>query len=193
MSHSCHLEIIEKIKHDYYATHGGKNILFKNQQKKEINEEICRTLDIQRLLKESVFLMPTSPDIMIHYKYIKDFLSDSAIEPLFYHLISIYDECIAKYGEYNLHVNLNTITISALDRYKELLKKLCDKFAEKSEMTGFFYSQFNKNIYFYNIPSFMNQLIVLLKPYFIVCKMNMDKIKMYSKQESVNELAKFYM
>ena len=120
-------------------------------------------------------------------------MSDSVVEPLFDHLISIYDKSIAKYGEYSLHINLNTITISALDRYKDVLKHLCDKFANKSETSGFFYSQFNKNIFFYNIPSFMNQLNLLLKPYFTLCKMDMDKIKMFSKQDSMKELAKIFV
>lgn len=193
MSFQSHLETIENIKTNYYSTHGGKNMLFKNRQKKEITEEICRTLNIESLLKESVFLIPATSHIFINYEYIKNYLSDSVIDSLFDHLITIYDESIAKYGEYSLHINLNTITISALDRYKDLLKTLCDKFANKSETSGFYYSQFNTNIFFYNIPSFMNQLIVLLKPYFLLCKMDMDKIKMFSKQDSMKELAKIFV
>jgi len=184
------MENIENIKNSYYEANGGKNMFFKNKQKQELTDKICSQMDVKQLLNESIFIVSGTSNVFINYKLIKHYISMSILNDIFEHLIECYTKCIDTHGRITLHIDLNSITISALDRYKEIIHTLFNKFIERSEITNIFFSSYTDKMVYYNTPSFMQHILLILKPYMMISGIDMNKIKLIEKSESVEKINK---
>lgn len=184
------MDNIENIKTSYYEENGGKNMFFKNKQKQELSEKICSQMDVKQLIKESIFIVGETSNVFINYNLIKHYISMNILNDIFEHLIECYMKCIDTHGTIILHIDLNSITISALDRYKEIINVLFNKFKERSDSTNIFFSSYTDKIVYYNTPSFMQHILLVLKPYMMMSKIDMSKIKLIDKSESVEKINK---
>ena len=175
------LEEMQEIQENLYEKNGGKNFFFKNAQKKEIAKNISENFDLKTLLNQCIYILPTesSNEIYIHYPTIKLFIHDEIYEDIIQHLLNLYDECIIKYGNYKLNINLDGFTISAAERYKMCVYLFSKKYIEK-------YITYDDNciekINIFNTPSVIQHIIKLFKHLF---PSNIDhKIVYCSKKDS---------
>lgn len=174
---------MEEMQENLYEKNGGKNFFFKNTQKKEIAKNISQNFDLTTLLNQSIYILPTQSnnEIYIHYPTIKLFIHDEIFEVIIDHLLSLYDECIIKYGNYNLNINLHGFTISAAERYKTIVNLFSKKCVEKYNHNN---DKYIEKIRIFNTPSIIEYIVKMFKHLF---PNNIDhKIEYYNKKDSVS-------
>jgi len=183
---------LEQIKNEFYSENGGKNLFFKNKQKFEIANQICKTFDVKDLLSESMYIIPNKRCIYFNYELVKMFLTQDIGNEIFNHMVDIYDSCIRDYGKLVIHININSLTISAAERYKTLIIAIIQNLEKRSITSNVCYSDYIENITFYNIPSFLHSFILFFKPY--VAKDEVfNKITLYKKNESEQKLNELFV
>ena len=183
------LDELNQAKTDFYAENGGKNKIFKKEQKLQLARSISENFVLQRLLSESMYLVPGTNHVYIRYEIIKHYATLDIVDELYNYITSIYDECIVKYGGFYIDSDLNTISISGVERLKPFILAICEKFNREAEQKGFYYANYIINMNFYYVPSFANSLVQMLRPY--MSKGNLsEKLTFYSKQESPELLRK---
>lgn len=180
------LSELNDAKSNFYAENGGKNKFFKKEQKLQLARNISENFELNRLLCESIYLIPETNRIYISYEILKHFASIDIIEQLFQYITTIYNECITKYGEFYIESDLNTVTISGIERLKPFIYGICDRFAIESEKNGFYYADYIIAINFYHIPS---SLVQMLRPYMLKGGLH-NKLVFFSKEESKEKLKK---
>ena len=177
------LEEMQEIQENLYEKNGGKNFFFKNAQKKEIAKNISENFDLTTLLNQSIYILPThsNNEIYIHYPTIKLFIHDEIFEVIIDHLLILYDECIVKYGNYKLNINLDGFTISAAERYKMCVYLFSKKYIEKYITYD---DKYIEKINIFNTPSIIEYIVKMFKHLF---PNNIDnKIEYYNKKDSVS-------
>lgn len=182
---------LEQIKNDFYSENGGKKLFFKNKQKFEIANQICNTFNIKELLSESMYIIPNKKCIYFNYELVKLFLTQEISNEIFNHMVEIYDSCIRDYGKLVIHININSLTISAAERYKSLIIAIIQKLEKMSIEINICYSDYIENITFYNIPSFLHSFILLFKPYIAKDEV-FNNITLYKKNESEKKLNELF-
>lgn len=189
---SLTLKKMQQIQNDFYSENGGKkSFLYKNKQKMEIANQICKSFNMDELLSESIFIIPEKQCIYFNYELVKMFLTEEMLDQLIDHIINLYDICLRDYKDLKLHINLNGFTISASERYKSLIITIIQKFEEISKKTNILYSNYIQSIVFYNTPSFINNFILIFKP-FISNQTLLDNMMMYTKKDSETKLISLF-
>jgi hypothetical protein len=189
---SLTLKKIEQIQNEFYSENGGKkSFFFKNKQKNDIANKICKSFNIDELLSESIYIIPEKQCIYLNYELVKTFLTEEMLNQLIDHLVKLYDISLRDYKDLKLHINLNGFTISASERYKSLIITIIQKFEEISLKSDVIYSKYIQSIFFYNTPSFINNFILIFKP-FTSNQSVFEKMNMYTKKESETKLISLF-
>lgn len=178
------IDELNLLKEEYYKEN-GKNLLFKKKQKMEIAKKICNNFDLLFLFRKTVFRIKNTNIIFMDYKFFKIYMNETIYDELIKYMLFIYDETIKLYGSYLVHVDVDTITPSALERYKEVIIR----FNKKCVHTDYV-NKLEKWV-IYNVPSFIETFVsiltVIIHPDIFKCS------ERYSKEESpalINDLLK---
>jgi hypothetical protein len=165
---------IHKLQQQYYNKN-SKNILFKKAQKNECANMISNEIGIEIVLNQAIKPIPPNK-ILIDYTVLKTFAGPDNYNDINLFLAKHITQCIRSYGSIDVHVNLSTLTISALERHRSAIVK----FTEFGQSNG--YTSYVTNLSFYNTPSFVltgASLLNTLLPH------ELNKIvKFYNKRES---------
>jgi hypothetical protein len=180
------INMCNSIKDDFYNKN-NKNTFYKNKQKKEISKLIYETFSQEELIQHTVYFVSPDKisDIFFDYEIFKLYANEENFNTISLYLLQILNQSIEKFGEINFHINLNTFTISAAERYKNFLVNI------NIHCTNTNYNPYIKKLYIYNTPSIIDTIYKILNqfidPY-------IKKILMYfSKDESfdiINNLLK---
>ena len=68
---------------------------------------------------------------------------------------------ISLYKSFQLHINLNSFTVSALERYRTLIKYFCDKCLSSDTK----YSKRMEKMFIYHPPKSFDAIVKILKPF----------------------------
>ena len=172
---------IVRMQNEFYANQ-NRNIFFKSKQKLDCAHSISNKMtdkQLELLMSKTAFIIPNTNKIYIDYITFKMYGNPEIYEEVNDYLISIISECIQKYGTYDMHINLNTFTISAFQRYKPLI----DIFANKCLNHETNFSDLLNKMYIYYTPSIMDNIIKILGPLFNNGIKN--KLMLYSKNGSI--------
>ena len=82
------------------------------------------------------------------------------------------------YDNYEVHVNLNTFSVSSCERYKEIIIKFCNACLNNSTK----FSEKISKLYIYNIPTVFDTISKILNPF--IDPLIYSKIVKYSKNET---------
>lgn len=172
------------LKEEYYREN-GKNLLFKKKQKMEIAKKICNNFDLLFLFRKTVFRIKDTNIIFLDYKFFKIYMNETIYDELVKYTLFVYDETIKLYGSYLVHVDVDTITPSALERYKEVIIRF-----NRNCVHTDYVNKLEKWV-IYNVPSFIETFVsiltVIIHPDIFKCS------ERYSKEESpalINDLLK---
>lgn len=179
---------LEELKNNYYQNN-QKKMIFKNAQKKDCAENICNNMDINILLQNTFITYPNIHIIYVQYTIFKTYANDNNITTITNYLFSIIHSHVSKYGGYEMHINLDTYTITAHERYKNMYSIFFDM-CNKNELM---FSDKLLKMYVYNCPSVINTLHSFFSSF--IDKNAIHKITMYDKKSSIdhyNKLLKFY-
>ena len=170
------IENITKLQEEYYEKN-NKNILFKKSQKYDCASIITQQLDVGVLFQKTIFILKSGEilfDYTIFKTYIHPEIFDSFLE--YIHIISNYIDTVP---EYTLHLNFQSLTISAFERYWPLVRQILNKFpVEGNKM---------QKTYIYYTPGVVDQIMKIMHPFISHFR---DKIIFFSKTESPEKITK---
>jgi len=166
---------IEELTNQYYSDN-KKNTFFKSSQKIECATTITNQIGIDELIQKTIYVIPNTNCVFMDYTVFKTYATPDNYNKIVGYILSLFDYCIAKYGEYYAHVNLDSFTISAAERYKNLIECfLTNCMSSESQ-----YSFKLKHMLIYNTPNTFNNISKLLMPF--IDPLVRQKIMFYDKK-----------
>jgi hypothetical protein len=168
---------IIKLQEEYY-TNNTKNFFFKKDQKYDCANVISQTIDITLLFKKTLYILREG-EVYFDYVFFKTYIHPEIFDTFLDYVNTISFEYIDTVEKYNLHLNLNTLSISAFERYWGLIKQILQKYPVNGNKM--------QKTYIYYTPSVVDQIIRILNPFIVHIK---DKIVFYSKAESPEKIKK---
>lgn len=169
------LNDLDKFKSTYYADN-NKNTIFKSAQKTDLANRVCEQFGLIELCKRTAFVIPNTPRVYINYPALKTFVNPSNYEEFVTYTQSLFMCCMEQYGHYECHVNLDTLTISAVERHR----KLIEIFAREPEEVE--YTQYLSKVFVYNTPGMIDNITKFLAA--ILDKELLSKVIRYNRAET---------
>lgn len=167
---------VSQLQAKYYETN-KKNNIFKSGQKIECAKQVLQNMDIDKLIQHSFFLIPNTNNIYFDYPLFKTYACAEVYEQFATHSYSVVDSCLAVNATFEMHVNMNSFTISAFER----LRKLIERFFIESPM----FSDKLTYVYVYYTPSIIEHINTVIKMFIAHISY---KIIYFSKTESETKL-----
>lgn len=172
---------IEKLKADYYSKQ-TKNTFFTSKQKLAAAETVSNSINLEELVHRSVFVINNTNKVYVDYTVFKLFANPSNYQYIIDYMLTLLTYCIEHNGLFEVHVNLDTFTVSACHRYKEVIElyltECMKKDTELSEKLG--------KMHIYNIPSVFETIQKMLMP--LMHDVVKEKIEVHNKLESASIL-----
>ena len=155
---------INNYKNDYYSNN-RKGMLFKKLQKIDLAKNISKQFDLKTLITHSIYIIPNTNNIYLDYTILKLYANDENYNSLIDYYLFLQDDLISQYKTFNVHINLDTFTISAAERYKPLIELYVNKCEELSinKCENVFYTNLINDLYIYNTPSIIDTIVQLFK------------------------------
>jgi len=153
------LQNIANKQNQYYAEH-GKNTIFKKNQKQDCAEMICQTIGINELVRKTAYIIPETNKVYFDYTIFKTYATIQHFEAIVDYTYSLCMECLKSFDTYEVHVNLLSFTISAYDRYKDLINLFCNRCVGEFSTCP----QSIQAMHIYNCPHVIDQVAKLAKP-----------------------------
>jgi len=176
---------ITSFKNDYYSTN-SKNRFFKKKQKDNLAKSVCENFDLETLITKSIYIISNTCKIYIDYPILKLYLNESNYSQLIDYIIHLYNVCIERYNYFDFHINLETFSVSAAERYKYII----ESFSDRCLLQGTQYSEIMQKLYIYNTPQVMESIMMIFRPF--IPPIVSSKIIMYSKVDSPKLLENLY-
>lgn len=173
---------VAELQNNYYSSHSKKKF-FKSVQKNDCAASITQQIDINSLIQHTIYNIPDTNCIFFDYPLFKAFATETIFEHIINHLMQITEKCIDKYQSFEMHVNWNTYTVSAHERYKNIYTM----FTDKCMHSRFNFSDRLTHMFVYHVPTMIDTIAPIIRP-FIDPKI-ISKIKLYSKNDSDQLLA----
>ncbi|MFY7728467.1 MAG: hypothetical protein ACOVRN_03010 [Flavobacterium sp.] len=177
------LNDLEKFKSQYYSDN-KKNTLFKSAQKADLANRVCEQFGLNDLFIRTSFIIPNTNRVYINYPALKLFANPSNYEDFVNHTQSLFIKCINLYGNYECHVNLESLTVTAVERHKKLIEIFA---RDPSETGGIEYTKFLTALYIYNTPNVIETITRLIS--YLLEPELMQKIVTYNKADTTLKLS----
>jgi hypothetical protein len=150
---------LEQFKSTYYSDN-KKCAVFKAAQKHDLASKICSQFGQDELFAKAVYQIRDTNKVYINYPVFKMFVNPSNYEAFVSFNQSIFNECIRQHGTFECHVNLEGLTISAVERHQRLVELFC---TDPEQRDGMEYTNYLIKVCIYNTPSVIDNIINLLK------------------------------
>jgi hypothetical protein len=170
-------EKIIKLQDNYYSIH-SKNSLFKKSQKIDCAKYISESFELNDLIDNTIFVIPDTNRLYIDYTILKLYANLDNCEKIIDHIMNIFKYIIEYYNNYEVFLNLDSFTVSAAERYKDIIKMFFNKCLSESTQFVMLLTKFN----ILNIPSVMELIIKIFKPF--ADPIVIERIHYYTKEES---------
>jgi hypothetical protein len=172
---------IEELTNQYYSDN-KKNTFFKSSQKMECATTVTNEIGIDALIQKTIYIIPNTNCVFMDYTVFKTYATPDNYNKIVGYILSLFDYCIANYGEYYAHVNLDSFTISSLERYKSIINIFIDNCLKKNSGYTFIINKIN----ILNTPKSFDSIINSVKHFFnkdvyqkiVVCNEEDSKIKL---------------
>lgn len=174
---------LEKLKNEFYKDN-KKHTIFKNRQKIECAKSISNSIDFDLLIENTFQTNKQTNKIIFHYPIFKTYANYDNADRIIDYFFQIVKNKINAFQTYELHVNMDTYTITSHERFKNMYYKLFEKNNHENVL-------FNINLtklHVYNGPS----ILVTLNPFFsnFVKAEVSDKVVLFSKKDTGDKLKK---
>ena len=179
------LDKIAQLQNNYYSNN-KKNTFFKEKQKQDCATKITQQLSLQELLDRSVFILPNSYKIYFDYNIFKTFAEPSVHNHILKHIMGLTTYCINTYNNYEVHMDLNSFTVSAAQRHKSFIQ-LYNSCCLQSDTQ---FSTILNSMHLYNVPSIIDSIATILNPF--IEPTVKSKIFLHNKVDSPSRLAALF-
>jgi len=168
---------IEQLKKEFYSNQ-TKNMFFKSRQKLALASSISNSVSMEDLMQKTVFIIKETNKIYMDYTIFKAYANPSNYEMVVKYILQLMTHCVANFNSFEVHINLDTFSVSACHRYKEVIESYLNECLKYE--TPFTEKLIIMRIY--NIPSVFDTIHKMLTP-FIHEKVS-KKIELHKKPES---------
>jgi hypothetical protein len=169
------LENIAKLQEEYYQNN-QKNLFFKKSQKTECANIIANTIDKIMLFNKTLFVIPEKKVIYFNYTMFKTYMTPDLFDEFLDYEYNLTNEWVKSISSYELHLNIQSLSVSAFERYRGFIEKVMIRYPPISPTAV----KMSK-LYVYYTPSIIEQIMRFLGPFIQHLK---DKIVFYSKENS---------
>jgi hypothetical protein len=152
------LEKIQKAKQDYYSEN-QKNVFFKNKQKIECASQVVQQIDMNLVFEQIISIQENR--IVFNYPLFKLVANPSIYLSLTNRTFFITGEILKSYPSYNVIINLQGITMSAIERYKDFVRLI----SSEGLKNGNNFLKSLGNIYIENPPSIAEAGYKIIQPF----------------------------
>ena len=114
--------ILQQIKDDFYASTPKRVFFGKTSQKMECAHNIAARFSLQELLRATVFPIPHTNKLYFDYTLFKMYATPDHYEPIVVYMTNEINALIDVHAHFELHVNLQTFSVSAAERYREAIQ-----------------------------------------------------------------------
>lgn len=185
MSENNLLKQVEEFQTTYYSQN-QKNFFFKSKQKMDCASQISQVFDINHLLEKTVYLVPDSNRVYFDYTIFKLYGNPENYMLVVNYVLSVLTHCINKYGEYELHVNLNSFTITAAERYRSVIELFCNECLKKQTR----YASKLIKMYIYNSPNMIEHVTGLFGN--LIDPLIRERLVIYNKEETGSKIEELF-
>lgn len=167
------MQKVSKLQDTYYAAN-PKRIIMKKQQKNECANVVSKLVGTNNMLTQCIYVFD-GYKLYIDYTVFKTFVCPDNYNLIIEYVINIMHAIINEYGRYQLYVNLNTFSISALERYRVFFQQMSVRCAANQ------FDRYVEIVHIHNSPSFLSATSGLLAQFMSDSVKN--KISFISKTE----------
>jgi hypothetical protein len=173
---------IERIKENFYAKQ-KKNVFFTKNQKLELANTISTSMNIEDLIKQTVYVIENTNRVYMDYTFFKMYANPAIYDIFVSYIMLLINSRIEKYGSFETHINLNTFTISACHRYKEVIEAFLNQCLKHQTAISMKLTK----LYIYYTPSVFDSIQKILSP--LIDELVKQKIELITKEESPTKLS----
>jgi hypothetical protein len=177
---------MESFKTKYYSEN-NKNRLFKKSQKIDFAKQLTNSpeFNLEIALQNTIYIITNSNKIFFNYEIFKYYAHPENYSQIVDYILSLILLCISKFETFEMHININSFTVSSAERYKEIIKLFMNKCMSNNTQ----FSQLLTSLILYNAPSMMNEISILLKPF--IDPIILNKITIHNKNNTPDEYTSF--
>ena len=168
---------LEKYKSKYYEDN-KKNVFFKKDQKMDMASKISTEFNLETLVRKTIYILPGTNELYFDYNVFKMFAHPTNYLSFVNYTHALILHAIQTSGTFVSHVNINSFTASAAERYKGIL----ELFNEVSERNDTNYAINLTKLHVYNTPSSLEHIYKLISG--LIDPEVRSKIVFHSKAES---------
>lgn len=169
-----------------YYKENGKNTLFKNKQKFNCADVVLQHIPLDTLMKNTFWIVPGTNKVYFEYPVFKQFATPENYIRIVEDVLKACSDCVSTHGNHEVHVNLDTFTISAAHRFKDIIVLFCDECMRRETH----FTERLVGIHLYNTPQIIDNISALLMP--LIPPEVRPKLRIYTKPES-GEMIKINM
>jgi len=186
MSSQNLLEQIEKFQETYYSQ-SGKNWFFKSKQKLECAAKISEEFNLHKLIGSTIYLLSDTNRVFFDYTIFKLFANPENYRFTVNYVMSLFTHCIDKFGGFELHVNLNSFTITAAERYKSVIELFCNECLKSKTR----YASMLTKMYIYNAPNMIEHTANIFGG--LVDPLIRERLVIYKKEETGKKIEELFL
>jgi hypothetical protein len=156
------IESIKKNQDVYYSNSDVKTIFNKKELKKGCIDFVSQNIDLDKLISETIFIVKDSNIVFIDYTIFKTFASQLNYQNIVDSLVSKILLVSSIYQTFEVHLNLKSLTVSAIERYRPIFQIYYDTCCRN----GLYYkSETFDRFVIYNTPMIINSVIPIIIKY----------------------------
>jgi len=144
---------ISTAQNQYYETH-PKALLFKQNQKMECAAAVSQNISLDELFQKTIMVLPTTNKIYFDYLLFKTFGHPLIYDKIVDYTIQLFDGVITNFGTFEIHIDLQSFTMTAAQRYKEIAQIFCGRCLAKDTT----YSKRVVSLHIYHCPRMIDSL-----------------------------------
>lgn len=154
--------------------------LFRSTNKLNCAKMVSDNIDIQDLIKHTTLIIPNTNKIYIDYVMFKSYAHDQVYDILIKNVIHLFNTCIESHNSFEIHLDLNTFSISAAQRYKPLIQILCNECLSSQTPLMSYLTTFR----IYNTPYMIDSISTIFRPF--ISDHIKKKVEFMSRKDSVD-------
>ena len=177
------LERINNLRTEY-KNENKKGFFSSKQYKFDCANMILKTIDLDTLLNSTLTILPNSYHLFFDYTVFKTFATPELFDTIISFVIFKISNCINTYGTYEMHINLNTFSVSAFHRYRDII----DAYSYEITNNNQIFNEKLRKMHIYYTPSAIDQIAQLLGPMAPENVIKYDKVASEKAIKTITEI-----
>ena len=168
---------IQRLQNEFYANQ-PKNRFFKSAQKIECASSVASNLNVEEMAQKTFFIIQDTNKVFMDYTLFKLYGNPDIYIYLVDYLLNLFNIVIPQYDCFEVHINIEGITVSACQRHKIGIQHFLNRCLNYDTE----YSAKCTKLVLYNIPNVFDTVRQLINP--LIHPSVKKKIEYHKKEES---------